>query len=74
MTGVYLFGDLFAGWVRGAVIDDAGRRSPTATWPACRLSAWVQGPDGYLYATRFGPYGDHLTGLGIGLYRVERAP
>jgi hypothetical protein len=75
MTGVYLFGDLFAGWVRGAVIDDAGKKivdRPLADMPA--LSSWAQGPDGYLYATGFGNYGDHLTGHQIGIYRVERAP
>jgi len=75
MTGVYLFGDLFAGWVRGAIIDDSGKKTDDRHLASLDgLSSWAQGPDGYLYATRFGPYGDHLTGLGIGLYRVERAP
>lgn len=75
MTGVYLFGDLFAGWVRGVVIDDSGRKVTDRHLASLDgLSSWAQGPDGYLYAARFGPYGDHLTGLNIGLYRVERAP
>jgi Glucose / Sorbosone dehydrogenase len=75
MTGVYVFGDLFSGWVRGAVIDDAGKKTadrPLADMAA--LSAWAQGPDGYLYALRFGNYGDHLTGHQLGIFRVERAP
>ena len=41
---------------------------------AVPATACAQAPLVYLYAARFGPYGDHLTGLGIGLYRVERAP
>jgi hypothetical protein len=75
MTGVYLFGDLFAGWVRGMTLDDTGRKSADRLLGEIDgLSSWAQGPDGFLYAARFGPYGDHLTGLNIGLFRVERAP
>jgi hypothetical protein len=75
MTGVYVWGDLFAGWVRGAIIDDAGKKlADRSLGNQQDLSAWAQGPDGYLYATRFGDYGDHLTGQQIGLFRVERAP
>jgi hypothetical protein len=72
---VYLFGDLFAGWVRGMTLDDTGRKSADRLLGEIDgLSSWAQGPDGFLYAARFGPYGDHLTGLNIGLFRVERAP
>ena len=61
--------------MRGAVIDDSGKKLDDKHLASLDgLSSWAQGPDGYLYAARFGPYGDHLTGLGIGLYRVERAP
>jgi hypothetical protein len=75
MTGVYVFGDLFAGWVRGAVIDDTGKKAVDRNLGnVSGLSAWAQGPDGYLYTTKFGNYGDHLTGEQIGILRAERAP
>jgi hypothetical protein len=75
MTGVYVFGDLFAGWVRGAIIDDAGKKTVDRNLAnQAALSAWAQGPDGYLYALRFGNYGDHLVGHQLGIFRVERAP
>jgi hypothetical protein len=74
MTGVYLFGDLFAGWVRGAVIDDQGKKiTDRAVGSMAALSSWTQGPDGYLYAVKFGSYGDHLNDT-MGIFRVERAP
>ena len=76
MTGVYLFGDWYTGWVRGAVIDEAGaKRVDRALAVMPGLSAWAQGPDGYLYATRFGAYGTggHANER-IGLFRVELAP
>jgi hypothetical protein len=75
MTGVYLFGDWYTGWVRGTVIDEAGARKEDrmlAILPG--LSAWEQGPDGYLYAARFGAYGTggHANEQ-IGLFRVQPA-
>jgi glucose/arabinose dehydrogenase len=74
MTGVYVFGDLFAGWVRGAVIDDSGKKTVDRSLASmAALSSWTQGPDGYLYAVKFGSYGDHLMDT-IGIFRVERAP
>jgi hypothetical protein len=74
MTGVYVFGDLFAGWVRGAVIDDANKKiADRPLGSLASLSSWTQGPDGYLYAVKFGSYGDHLMDT-IGIFRVERAP
>ena len=58
MTGVYLFGDWYTGWVRGAVIGDDNKLSADRTLGVMPgLSAWDQGPDGYLYALRFGAYG-----------------
>jgi hypothetical protein len=74
MTGVYLFGDLFAGWVRGAVIDDAGKKvADRHLANMSSLASWAQGPDGYLYTVKFGSYGDHLSDT-IGIFRAERAP
>jgi glucose/arabinose dehydrogenase len=74
MTGVYLFGDLFAGWVRGAVIDDQGKKTVDRNLANLdALSSFAQGPDGYLYAVKFGSYGDHLNST-MGIFRVEQAP
>ena len=76
LTGVYLFGDLYTGWVRGAVIDAAGKLKTDrllANLPA--LTSFEQGPDGYLYAVGIGDYEENLRpGDAQGLYRVERAP
>jgi hypothetical protein len=75
MTGVYLFGDWYAGWVRGLVLEDDGQVKTDrmlAIFP--NLSAWDQGPDGYLYATRFGAYGEQQSAEQSGLFRVELAP
>ena len=75
MTGVYLFGDWYTGWVRGAVIGDDNKMSADRTLGVMPgLSAWDQGPDGYLYALRFGAYGTggHANER-IGLFRVELA-
>jgi len=74
MTGVYLFGDLFAGWVRGAVIDDNGRKVADRHLASqSALSSFAQGPDGYLYAAKFGSYGTVLTNESRNLFRVELA-
>ena len=76
LTGVYLFGDWYTGWVRGAVIDDSGRKTADrmlANVPG--LTSWDQAADGYLYATKFGRYGTGgLAMEGQGVFRVERAP
>jgi Glucose / Sorbosone dehydrogenase len=76
LTGVYLFGDWYTGWVRGAVIDDNGkmtRDQHLANFPG--LSAWAQADDGYAYMLSFGNYG---TGGNAdtqpGLFRLEPAP
>jgi hypothetical protein len=76
LTGVYLFGDWYTGWVRGAVIDGDGRKTTDRLLASfANLSSWDQAADGYLYAVKFGQYG---TGGNAneqpGLYRVERAP
>jgi hypothetical protein len=76
LTGVYLFGDLYTGWVRGMVIDDAGAKKldrPLASMAS--LSSWVQHPNGYLYAAKFGAYGTGgLANETLGVFRVELAP
>ncbi len=76
MTGVYLFGDWYTGWVRGAVIDASGAKPvdrSLAIMP--NLSAWTQAPDGYLYALRFGAYGTGgLANERPALFRIELAP
>jgi hypothetical protein len=76
LTGVYLFGDWYTGWVRGAVIDGDGRKTTDRLLASfANLSSWDQAADGYLYAVKFGQYG---TGGNAneqpGLFRVERAP
>jgi Glucose / Sorbosone dehydrogenase len=75
LTGVYLFGDLFSGWVRGAVIDDSGKKTADRHLASMSgVTSWAQAPDGYLYATKFGSYGTVLTNENIGIFKVERAP
>jgi hypothetical protein len=76
MTGVYLFGDWYAGWVRGAVIDDAGKKTlDVLLHSMASLTSWEQHPDGHLYTIKFGAYG--TGGLSMetpGMFRVELAP
>jgi hypothetical protein len=76
LTGVYIFGDIYAGWVRAALIDDTGKKTldrHLADFTA--LSAWTQAADGYLYALKFGAYGTGgLANEPQGLFRVLRAP
>ena len=75
MTGVYLFGDLFAGWVRGAVIDDSGKKADDKHLANLDgLSSWAAGP-GRLplrHPVRALRRPSHRPGHR--LYRVERAP
>jgi hypothetical protein len=70
LTGVHLFGDFFAGWFRGMVLDDAGKKVKDVNLgDLSGVSSVAQGDDGYLYATVFGPY-DSATTERPGLYRV----
>jgi len=67
---------MYAGWVRGMVIDDGGaktadRHLANMAW----LSSWQQHPNGYLYAAKFGAYRDAgLANETHGTFRVELAP
>ena len=76
LTGVYLFGDMYSGWVRGAVIDDAGRMVKDALLANfTALTSFAQNADGYIYATKFGRYGTGgLANEAQGLFRLEPAP
>jgi hypothetical protein len=57
MTGVTLTGDFFKGWVIGMTFDDAGMKAKDKSLGLfTMISSIVQGPDGYLYATKFGKY------------------
>jgi hypothetical protein len=58
LTGVALFGDFFAGWVRGMVLDATGKMTVDKSLGHLTVvSSWTQAPDGYLYVTTFGgPY------------------
>jgi len=58
LTGVVLFGDFFAGWVRGTVLDASGKMTTDKSLGYLTVvSSWTQAPDGYLYVTTFGgPY------------------
>jgi hypothetical protein len=50
-----IFGDFFTGWVRGLRVDDAGKVTDDVFLghlPA--VAAFRTGPDGYLYALRYG--------------------
>jgi hypothetical protein len=75
MTGVVTFGDFFAGWVHGMVVDDKGAMVkdvslvPDATGMGS-ISSMDQGSDGYLYMTTFGSYGGDLTASKPALFRV----
>jgi hypothetical protein len=75
MTGVTTFGDFFAGWVHGLVVDDKGAMTkdaslvPDATGMGS-ISSMDQGTDGYLYMTTFGTYGGDLAGSKPALFRV----
>jgi hypothetical protein len=70
MTGVIVFGDFFTGWVRGMVVDAAGKMTTDKSLGYLTVvSSWTQAPDGYLYVTTYGgPYDSassarDLTGL-----------
>jgi glucose/arabinose dehydrogenase len=72
LTGVHIFGDFFAGWFRGMVLDDAGAKVKDANLgDLSGVSSVTQGPDGYLYATTVGPY-DSATTERPALFRVVR--
>jgi hypothetical protein len=58
LTGVVTFGDYYAGWFRGLVLDDAGKVTKDAKLgDQGGVSAMHQRDDGYLYVLSLGPYG-----------------
>jgi hypothetical protein len=58
LTGVILFGDYYAGWFRGMVLDDAGKMTIDRNLgDQGGVSAMFQRDDGYLYVLSLGAYG-----------------
>ena len=58
LTGVVVFGDYYAGWFRGLVLDDGGKITKDASLgQQGGVSAAFQRDDGYLYVLSLGPYG-----------------
>jgi hypothetical protein len=74
MTGVFLAGDFFKGWVLGVVLNDDGSKNKDVNLGTfTMISSITQGPDGYLYITKFGKYHQGAEGENVanqGLYRV----
>jgi hypothetical protein len=73
MTGVILMGDFFKGWVIGMTLNDSGGKARDANLATFTLiSSITQGPDGYLYVTKFPKYHQGATEneANMGLYRV----
>ena len=62
LTGVVLFGDYYAGWFRGLVLDAAGKMTKDQSLgEQGGVSAMFQRDDGYLYVLSLGPYGSAST-------------
>ena len=73
MTGVTLTGDFFKGWVIGVTLNDSGAKAMDKSLGTfTMLSSVTQGPDGYLYATKFGKYHQGAEGENVGLQGVYR--
>jgi hypothetical protein len=75
LTGVFLLGDFFKGWVLGMTLNEAGAKTQDHyLGTLTMLSSFAQAPDGFLYATKFGSYheGAELDTV-QGLYRVSLA-
>lgn len=74
LDGHYLFGDMFAGWVRALELDDSGKRVSDRFIGHLRFAtAWAQSSDGYVYGIRFGDYKDHSDDPRVRLYRARPA-
>jgi glucose/arabinose dehydrogenase len=70
LTGVVLFGDFYAGWVRGLVLDDAGKMTKDVNMGELgTVSSMAQHEDGHLFVTTLGPYGT-AAGERAGLWRA----
>jgi hypothetical protein len=74
LTGVQLFGDFFAGWVRGMVLNDAGNGTTKDANLGDQggITTMAQGSDGFLYVGTLGPY-DAATAERPGFWRVRPA-
>ena len=73
MTGVTLTGDFFKGWVIGLTVNDSGAKAADKGLGLfTMISSITQGPDGYLYATKFGKYHQGAEGENVGLQGVYR--
>jgi hypothetical protein len=73
LTGVTIFGDFFAGWVRGMVLDNTGKATVDKSLGHLTVvSTWTQGPDGYLYVGTYGgPYDSAASAKDItGMFRA----
>lgn len=74
MTGVALAGDFFKGWVLGITFNDQGGKARDKNLATFTMISGVdQGPDGYLYALKFGKYHQGADGENVanqGLYRI----
>ena len=71
LDGRFLFGDMFAGWVRSLELDDSGGIVADELVGHLRFAtAWAQGPDGYVYGIRFGDYKGHSDDPRARLYRA----
>jgi hypothetical protein len=73
MTGVIVFGDFFAGWVRGMVVDATGKMTTDKSLGYLTVvSSWAQAPDGYLYVSTYGgPYDSASSSKDVtGLFRA----
>jgi len=58
LTGLVFFGDYYAGWFRGLVLDQAGKATKDVNLgQQGGVSAMAQRDDGYLYVLSLGPYG-----------------
>ncbi len=71
MDGRFLFGDMFAGWVRALRLGDNGVVAEDQHVAHLEFAtAWAQGPDGYLYGASFGDYKGHSDDPRARLYRA----
>jgi hypothetical protein len=74
LDGRFLFGDMFAGWVRALELDEAGELVSDQHVGHLRFAtAWAQSPDGYVYGIRFGDYKGHSDDPSVRLYRARPA-
>jgi hypothetical protein len=74
LDGRFLFGDMFAGWVRSLELDASGGIVADDFLGHLRFgTAWAQSPDGYVYGIRFGDYKGHSDDPRVRLYRARPA-